>query len=238
MDIYSQNFTVDLPDVGENNSISNKGFLRIFQEIGAIHSSFFGFGLNDAKKTGLFWVLLNWKIKVFFRPKWNETLSVSTWCTHFTHIYIYRDFKVCDKSGNIVAVATSKWILFDFNKNSVCKITEDFTKNYCKPVDNTVFTSKIIEKLKEPENSKFISKYTILKRDIDANHHTNNLNYLDFAYEILQDGRDFTNIEIMYKNEAKLGDTLNLYYSEEGKYCYITMKNAVDDKLHCIVKLY
>ena len=31
MDIYTENFKVTLPDVGENNSITNKGFLRIFQ---------------------------------------------------------------------------------------------------------------------------------------------------------------------------------------------------------------
>lgn len=50
MDIYTENFKVTLPDVGENNSITNKGFLRIFQEIGCIHSSLFGRGLMMLKK--------------------------------------------------------------------------------------------------------------------------------------------------------------------------------------------
>lgn len=84
MDVYSQNFTVTLPDVGENSCLTNKGFLRMFQEIGAIHSGQFGYGLNDAKETGLFWIILNWKLEVFQRPKWNEVLSISTWCTHHT----------------------------------------------------------------------------------------------------------------------------------------------------------
>ena len=114
MDIYTQDFIVTLPDVGTNNSLTNKGFLRMFQEIGAVHSSKFGYGLNDSKKTGLFWIILNWKLEVFQRPKWNEVLSISTWCTHHTHIYFYRDYQVCNSSGEVVAIATSKWILFDF----------------------------------------------------------------------------------------------------------------------------
>ena len=238
MDVYSQNFTVTLPDVGENSYLTNKGFLRMFQEIGAVHSSKFGYGLNDSKKTGLFWVILNWKLKVVKRPEWNEKLTISTWITHHTHIYFYRDYKVCNSSGEVVAIATSKWILFDFNKKIVFKIGDSFFENYCKVIDENVFNTKMEEKIKEPENSPQKAQYTILKRDIDGNHHVNNLNYLDFAYEVLPENIDFQNVEIMYKNEAKLGDTLDLYYSKQNDIVFVTMKNNIDNKLHCIVKLY
>lgn len=242
MDIYSKDFTITLPDVGESASITNKGFLKIFQEIGAIHSSMFGLGLNDVKKTGLFWILLNWKLKVFSRPKWNETVNVSTWCSRYTNLYFYRDFKVCDSFGNVITIATSKWILFDFNKNSVFKLTDDFFKNYCKAIDINVFDAKMIERFKEPENNNFVTNYTVLKRDIDNNHHVNNLNYLDFAYEAIPSkalsGTEFNNVEIMYKHEAKLGDTLNLFYVKDENTNIITIKNNDNTKLHCIVKLF
>ena len=84
------------------------------------------------------------------------------------------------------------------------------------------------EKIKKP----------IQKRDIDSNHHVNNLNYLDFAYELLPKNAEFKNVEVMYKNEARLGDTMKLYYGEKDDAIFITMKNSIDDKLHCIVKLY
>ena len=240
MDIYEQSFTVTLPDVDENNCLTNKGILRIFQEIGCIHFSKFGYGLNDVKKKGLFWLLLNWKLEVFKRPCWNTNLKCITWSTHHTHIYFYRDYKLCDSSGNTVAIATSKWILFDFNKKSVFKITEDFTKKYCKDINENVFDTKMVEKLKEPENSKLISEYTVLKRDLDLNHHVNNLNYLDFAYEALPKESivDFNHVEIMYKHESRLGDNLQLFYSIENNYNIITIKTKNTNKLNCIIKLY
>ena len=236
MDIYTQDFIVTLPDVATNNSLTNKGFLRMFQEIGAVHSSKFGYGLNDSKKTGLFWVILNWKLKVFKRPEWNEKLTISTWLTNHTHIYFYRDFKVLNSSGEVVAVATSKWILFDFNQRSVFKIHDNFFDNYCHVLEESVFSTKMEEKLKEPENSSQKAQYTILKRDIDGNHHVNNLNYLDFAYEILPECIDFHDVEIMYKNEAKLGDIIDLYYAEENENVFVTIKNSGDNKLLCILR--
>lgn len=109
-------------------------------------------------------------------------------------------------------------------------------------VDKHVFDKPVIEKLKEPENSQMVSVYTVQKRDIDTNHHVNNLIYLDLAYEVLPDdiffNTDFKNVEIMYKHEAKLGETLNLFYAEINNSTFITIKNNESDKLHCIIKLY
>ena len=39
MKICTEQFTVGLPDVGENNELTNKGFLKILQEIACIHSA-------------------------------------------------------------------------------------------------------------------------------------------------------------------------------------------------------
>ena len=82
----------------------------------------------------------------------------------------------------------------------------------------------------------------VSKRDIDTNHHVNNLNYLDFAYDAIPDdiyfNSNFKNVEIMYKLEAKLGDTLNLTYSREDDFHYVSIGNKDSGKLNCIVKLY
>ena len=97
------------------------------------------------------------------------------------------------------------------------------------------------EKFLEPENSVFVKDYTVLRRDLDTNHHMNNLNYLDLAYEAIPDNisSDFSDIEIMYKSEAKLGDVLELYcYSFDNNEYTITIKDKNTNALHCIIKLY
>lgn len=241
MDIYSDVYTVTLPDVGENNSLTNKGILKMLQEIACAHSDSLGFSVNESTATGVAWIILNWKLEVFSRPAWNTKLKINTWSSKHTLISFYRDFEILDANNNLVAIATSKWILFDFNNNKIAKITEEMENRYTH-LDKHVFDVAMPEKLKEPENSKLITEYTVCRRDIDTNHHVNNLNYLDFAYEVIPDNlffnSNFKNVEIMYKSEAKLGDTLCLFYGKQDKYSFITIKNKYNNKLHCIVKLY
>ena len=241
MDIYSEIFKVTLPDVGENNCLTNKGILRMLQEIACTNSATCGFGVNDTHSTGLGWIILNWKLKVFSRPIWNTKLKINTWSSSQSLLFFTRDFEVFDEDDNLIAIATSKWVLFDLKKGSLAKITDDFKAMY-KEVDKHVFNTSTIGKLKEPENSQMVCEYTVQKRDIDTNHHVNNLIYLDLAYEVLPNdiffNTDFKNVEIMYKHEAKLGDTLHLFYAENKDSTFITIKNISNDKLHCIIKLY
>lgn len=242
MDIFTKKFDITFSDINENNELSNKGALRIMQEIAGLHSSTLGYGLNDAPKTGYAWLLLNWKLKINSRPKWEETLTVNTWSKSMNPLFAYRDIEILDKNNNLVAVGSSKWILFDINKKSLIKIPTE-VKNKFPSVDKYVFEEKFVEKLKEPENSIFSHEYIVQRRDIDTNHHVNNLNYLDYAYEALPEdifsNISFSNVEIMYKHEAKIGDTLSIFYShtEEDEYI-ITIKDKEQKNVHAIIKLY
>lgn len=242
MDIYTKNFSVNFSDVGENNRLTNKGILRLMQEVSGIHSDSLGYGVNDTPKTGLAWLILNWKLKVFSRPKWNTSLTLKTWARWQKFLYSCRDIEMYDDENNLVAVATSKWILFDVNKQSIFRITPEIMDKF-PTLEKSVFEGESIEKLREPENSNFVYEYKIQRRDIDTNHHVNNLNYLDYAYEALPEdiysNINFSNVEIMYKHEAKLGDTLSLFYTnaEENEHI-ITIKNKEDNSLNAIVKLY
>ena len=242
MKICTKKFDINFSDVGENNSLTNKGILRMMQEIAGIHSQIAGYGLNNIPKTGLAWLLLNWKLRVFLRPKWEETLTINTWSRSQNALFSYRDLEVYDSNNNLVAIATSKWLLFDVNKQTISKTTSEMRDKF-ESTDKSVFEEKFTEKLKEPENSNFVLEYTIQRRDIDTNHHVNNLNYLDFAYEALPEdvykNGEFNNVEIMYKHEAKLGDTLMIYYAHtEQDEHIITIKDKETGILHTIIKLY
>ena len=241
MDTFSNKFTVNFSDISENNELTNKGILRLMQELAGEHSDSVGIGLNDTPKTGLAWIILNWKLKVFFRPKWNTSLTINTWTKCKKSLFCYRDLKICDDNNNIVAVAKSKWILFDVNKRRICKVPIDVQEKFTDS-DVSVFQDKFVEKLIEPEDSQFIYSYKIQKRDIDTNHHVNNLNYLDYAIEALPQNVSssiFSNLEIMYKHEAKLGDIITIFYSHtENNEYVITIKDEKKKNIHAIIKLY
>ena len=143
----------------------------------------------------------------------------------------------------MVAIASSKWFPVDTETKRIKKITPEISDPYGETVTKSVFEEPFKEKLTVPENLNFNFSYTTQRRDIDTNHHVNNLNYLDYAYQALPEdiyfNINFSNVEIMYKHEAKLGDTISLFYSStERNEHIITIKDKKGEKLHAIVKLY
>lgn len=93
-----------------------------------MHSANVGLGLNDFDSTGLTWALINWKLKSIIPCRYGDTLTIKTWARNATKIYSYRDFEVYDSDNNLLAVATSKWVLIDIHKNGMIKIEDDLIR--------------------------------------------------------------------------------------------------------------
>lgn len=243
MEICSCNFTIEFNDIDENKLITERGFLRFLQEAGCIASSKLGYGINDESKTHIAWLLLNWKLRIFKRPSWNSNIKIDTWARQEDKLYSYRDFEVYDNENNLIAIASSKWVIADTKTHSLLRITDKMVKEY-NYIDKSLFEELIINKIKEPKDYDSKINYTISRRDIDSNNHVNNLCYLDFAYQSLPEEiyqeyySKFSNIEIMYKKEAILGDKISCFYKkiDENEYV-VTIKSEDLKTLHAIIKL-
>lgn len=237
MDFYEHCFEVQYCDVGQSNKLTNRGFLRFLQEAASIASSRCGYGLNDVSITHVAWILLNWKLKVFSRPVWNSKVVVRTWPKSFNKFYSFRDFEVFDENNNLVAVATSKWVLIDSATGNISKITPEISNVYVLR-DKSVFVEPFCDKLRCPDDFEFSKEFMVSKRDIDTNVHMNNLCYLDYAYEVLPDDLEFNNVEIMYKHAAVLGDLIKCSFVALDDASYINISSSDFSKLHAVVKLY
>ena len=235
--IYCNNYRISLEDMGINNEASNKSLLSIMQDIACLHSASVGYGFLDIDDKKRAWMLLDWKVKIIKRPKYNDEIKAETWSRKLERLYAYRDFQLKDKEGNIIAIGTSRWIFVDIERRRPVRITSDIADLYESETDKSVFSEEI-----EDINYKdyiFKKDYCIQRRDIDINQHMNNLSYLDLAYEILPDdiykSRLFDNIRIVYKKEILYGEKIECYYQEQNNKHIITVKTS--DKINAIIEL-
>lgn len=242
MAIFTYNYKIRYSDVGIDNKLTLKSLVAILQEGAISHSNTVGFGINSTDKTHLAWLLLNWKVKMFTHPHCDEELTVKTWPRVFDRLYSFRDFEVYDKKNNLVAIASSKWFPIDTETKRIKKITPEISAPYGEPVIKSVFDEPFKDKMTAPEDLKLNFNYTIQRRDIDTNGHVNNINYIDFALETLDEdifnNNSFDNLEIFYKKEIKLKESIKCYYSFEDNKHVITIKSEDDSIVHAIVKLY
>lgn len=235
--IYSNNYKIGLEDIGINYEASNKALLKIMEDVACLHSASVGYGVFEIETKKRVWMLLDWKIKIIKRPKYNDEIKAETWSRKIERLYAYRDFQLKDKEGNIIAIGTSRWIFVDTDRRRPVRLTEDIANLYESEFDKNVFEEEM-EDIK-CEDYLFKKEYYIQRRDIDLNEHMHNLSYLDMAYEILPEdiykNKIFDNVRIIYKKEIIYGERVECYYTEENNKYIITAKS--EDKINAIIEL-
>ena len=122
--IYKENFKMGLKDIWKNNEINNKAILEYLEDIAGYHSDSIGCGLNSSEQSHLNWILLDWKVKVIKRPKYGQTLEISTWSRKVEKFYAYRDFEIYDEENNLCVIATSKWLLINNQTRKIARVEQ------------------------------------------------------------------------------------------------------------------
>lgn len=231
---------IGLRDVAVNNKVTNTALLSYLEDAGGVHSNLVGYGLNDIPTVKRSWVLLGWKIKINKRPKYGDKIKVKTWSRGIDKLYAYRDFELLDENGQIMGIATSKWVLIDTEKKRITKIDEKVENAYT--IENVaVFDEPDLEKLTELDNYIASTTFTVNRSLIDVNNHLHNIYFMDIANEVLPmdiyKNGEFNNIRMMCKKEIKLGDTVKVFYQVEGNKHIIVIKSDDEKNLHGIIEL-
>lgn len=237
MAIYTKKEQIKYLDVDKNNKLTNRAILNFMQDVAGEHAESLHDGLNDKEVTKTAWIILNWKLEVIKRPKYNETIEVSTWVSTIDKYFSIREFEIkCNKE--MVAKATSKWVLIDEKLGRITRIPNETIEKY-EANGNNIF--KIEDRIKEKEESKLVYEETIGRTKIDTNNHLNNIYYLDLAVESLPEEvyehEELNNVEITYKKASKYKEKLKCFYSKELDKHVVSIKGEKDN-LHSIIKIW
>lgn len=239
MQKYCNEQIVKYLDVDKNKKLGNRAIVNYLQDTAVYHADSLGDGVNSVDKTHTVWLLLNWKIRVFDRPRCEDKIKINTWARKMEKCYSLRDFEIFS-GNNKVAIATSRWVLVNAKTGKIERVSEELKEKY-NLIDQCVFEDGMIEKLKEPENMELIYEDTIGRTRIDTNNHLNNLYYLDYAIESLPEdvyeNSTFNNIEIMYKKEIKYKEKIKCLYKYENNEHIVAIKSEDLKTLHAIIKL-
>ena len=236
MAFIEREYKVGVAEIDQKAVCSKKAMLKFFESIACDHSDLAGYGITTMETTRKSWVLLQWKVKIYAYPIYGQTVKVKTWARDTDAFTTYRDFILTDARGKIYANATSKWVLINIDKG-LTKIGDIIEKAY-QPETDSVFENRKLDKLSACDNPEFVFDYTVMPHDIDVNRHMHNLNYLHLAEDALYecDLSKYKTLEIFYKTQAKLGDTLSVFKGDEKTGKCVVINNG--EKLSAIVKFY
>lgn len=217
MSTYRFTTRVGYPDVDMNFKLTMPGAMRMMQEAAIYHSDQSGYSFKTMDKTRVHWIVVGWRVRMVNEAGWGETLHVNTWPRTMSRVTSERDFRITNEQGETICIATSNWILVNLDTGRAARVTPELAAAY--DLDPTpVFPEPLSPIPLDDGVETYVG--TVLRRDIDSNHHVNNLIYLDYAKQAMPEdvySRPFKELAVRYSRELLLGDVFHcIYHHQDG----------------------
>lgn len=214
-------------------------FMNHAQEMAGEHAISLGFGYDDLIKSGNVWVLSRFHVKFLRMPRWREVIEMETWHKGTDRLFGFRDFRVCDALGEEIILATSSWLVINYETRRLQRIESimngdaggaagsdaagsDAAGSVAPARQREAVTVPLTDAIKEPA-SKLVAPEGMQKAcsrivslsDIDINKHTNNTRYVEWALDAIDPAISFNmtvkEMCINFNNESLPGDIIDIY---------------------------
>jgi len=208
-DRHELRFTVRASEAGPFGVIRLASFLDYFQEAAGEHAAVLGVSVADLLKKNLTWVLSRYHVKIIRYPVWGETVRMRTWPSTRQHLFALREFEAFDQGGNIIASATSSWMVIDIATKKPVRPEErlgKFPRNPSRALADDFRPLPVLGK------TDFERTFFVRQGDLDWNRHANHVVYIEWASEAAPpeviNGSRPAEIEADFRGEARYGDVV------------------------------
>lgn len=193
-------------EVDCNKQMTLSSILNYFQDCSIFHSEAIGQGITQMEEQKRAWMLSSWQVEVKRYPELGEQIRIYTWAYDFKGFYGYRNFKIEDEAGEVVAYANSIWIYIDIRTGCPCRIPQEIADAYTmEPPFEMEQTGRKVAVMEEMEQKE---PFVIRKFHIDTNMHVNNEKYVLMAQEYLRQEQQIGRMRAEYRKQAVLGDLI------------------------------
>lgn len=206
---FSFDSKIRYSEVDADCSLTLTGLTNYFQDCSVFHSEALDVSVDYLERNHIAWVLSSWQICIERMPKLNDKVKVSTWAYDMKAFYGYRNFKMEDENGDMLAYANSVWVLMDTQSGRPLKISKEFADTY--GFEPKLEMEKTERKIPVPDDLEEAGKIVVPQYFIDSNHHMNNEKYIMLAQKLLPADFKLKELRVEYRKEAKLSDTIVSY---------------------------
>ncbi|WP_392435544.1 acyl-[acyl-carrier-protein] thioesterase [Finegoldia magna] len=176
------------------------------------------------------WIIYQWDVDIHDMPERFDDLTIQTYHTYTRKFYAFRNYDVF-KNGELIVRAKTKWLLVNPEKKLPIRISDTLVEIYGRE-DGYEIIEKDVEML--DGDYKKCGEYIVRKTDIDYNYHANNARYIEWIENYLDDDT-IKKVEVVYKKELKLGESVEIYRLVEDS--VICFKLITDGVLKTIIKI-
>ena len=208
---YEQSYNIRTYEIDSSKRITVPALVTLMQETAMQQVVKLKVSLWDLEALHMSWVMMRMQLKIKRLPLLGEPLTITTNPAGFEKFFTYRDYRVYGDNKELIATASSTWLMMDTEKRKMTRIP-DFILKYEPPTDQP-FLDRPLNKL--PILDKELSPKTNLKvnwHDLDFNEHLSNVSYIKWMVETMDDNYlrkgELRQMDIFFRSEALWKDDI------------------------------
>lgn len=232
-DISEYVFPVRFSDCDSSSRLRVSAFFDFMEETAILDAERNGFGIWKMVENGYTTVISRIKLRINHVPVWGEKLCVSTWTKSiYKHKVALRDYSIRDARGNVIAEATSSWLLVNLKTGQA---EDPETASFLPPLyPEKSAISENPELLSPGENPQVVLSKTAAYSDLDMNRHVNNCRYADWVLDALftdpkMQKRSIRSLQLNFISGISAGEEVRLVrFADTNHHAYVFGVNAKD----------
>lgn len=224
--MYSLDYEIRYSDYKDYDTVRPITALEVIQEIAIRDSSALGYDLDTLKDMGVAWLLKGFNVH-FQKPISTHAPLEAFTAIKRTKASTSERGSIIKQNGEVIVKSIANWFLFSAQKLRPCKIPEEML-NMCQLYDfgDEFFTYQKPESVPNPEPLYYVR---VSNKDIDTNRHINNLKSAEILMDTLPFDYFFSDMSIIYKKQAYLGDTLGVCSKKTDHGYYASLVDKDDN---------
>ena len=224
--IQTDSFTVRGYECDAFGRMSIPALMNMMQESANRNALDYGIGIADLAQHGFGWMLMRFQLRMHQYPRYGQTIRVITYPTAVEKYFIYRDFRIVADDGHVLADAASTWLVFSMEKRGMVPMP-DFIRRLSPPTAVEPLprlpTKADFQSIDFPATT--LKNITVGWLSIDQNHHVNNVAYVEWLLEAvdqeLLQTRELAEIDLVYRTETHWGDQLQVQSAPESPQAHL-----------------
>jgi len=205
--LWTQSFTIRAYEVGPDELASVLTVCDLLQEAAGEHARALGVeGFELADGASATWVLSRLRVQLERLPRMREQITIETWPSDRDGLRASRDFRLTDTDGDALATATSVWFLIDPERRRPVRLPPSMDSFALR--DRRRALTIASSTLTAPDPVETERAFTVRRSDLDRVGHANNVRFVEWALEALDDDAGLCEIDMQFRAEAVYGDTV------------------------------
>jgi acyl-ACP thioesterase len=203
--IKTEPFTIRTYEIDNQKKATVPALVKLMHEAAMQNVIDINLSVWDLERHQISWVLMRKQLTINQLPNLGERIKIRTHCAGFEKFFTYRDYKIFNQQDELLAQASSTWLLMDTIKRRMARIPDFILAIETPPESECLPRPK--SKLPKFEKTDLQKSFRVGWYDLDFNQHLNNVFYLQWMLEtvpdvLLQKGK-LQHFDIIYKQECQ-----------------------------------